>query len=263
MGLNRQAFSNLKSLAAQTFDNNLGCVPELYSGRLHTWPAEAVAQQGFSSSAVALAMVRGWLGFCLDLPHRKLCFEPRVLPGYESLSLKHPALKLEQDFRRQDGRCTVSYIITSRKKDPLHLRLAPHLWSGTDGVEAKINGLPTVCTMTTHPQSVQPVIEVDLVDSLHVAFNYQEAAKLPLCLPPNRLAEPNQGLKIIDVRLLDKAVLLIAEGLSGQSYEWLPSEMGTIVQVKGANVAQKDGKVCLRVDDTAPGRFVEFSLTVQ
>lgn len=263
MGLNRQAFSNLKRLAAQTFDNHLGCIPEVYSGRLHTWPAEAVAQQGFSSAAVALALVRGWLGFTLDSPNRKLCFEPRVLPGYESLTLKHPELKLEQTFIRQDGRCTVSYIITSQTKDPLHLRLAPHLWCRTDRVEAKINGLPVACCVNRHPQSVQPVIEVDLVDSVHVTFCFQEAAKLPLFFPPTRLAEPNQGLKMIDVRLHDEAVLLTAEGLSGHSYKWLQSEIGTIVQVKGAVVAQKDGKIFLVVDDTAPGRFVEFSLTVQ
>ncbi|HPI73402.1 MAG TPA: GH116 family glycosyl hydrolase [bacterium] len=263
MGLNRQAFSNLKNLAAHTFDNALGCIPELYSGRLHTWPAEAVAQQGFSSSAVALAMVRGWLGFCLDLPHRKLCFEPRVLPGYESLSLKHPALKLEQDFRRQDGYCSVSYVITSQTAVPLHLRLAPHLWARADGVEAKVNGLAAACIVNRHPQSVQPVIEVDFVDSLHVTFCFHEAAKLPLFFTPNRLAESNQGLKLIDVRLNDDAVFLTAEGLSGHSYEWLQSEIGAIVQVKGASVAKKDNKVCLMVDDAAPDRFVEFSLTVQ
>jgi len=263
MGLNRQAFSQLKSLAAQTFDNHLGGVAEVYSGRLHIWPAEAVAQQGFSSSAVTLAMVRGWLGFSLDSPNRKLCFEPRVLPGYESLILKHPALRLEQAVIRKEGRCAISYLITSQTKGVLHLRLAPHLWSRTDDVEAKINGLPAACTVIRHPQSVQPIIEVELVDSLHVTFCFLEAARLPLFFAANRLGEPNQGLKVVDVRLNDTAVLLTAEGLSGQSYEWLPSEIGTIVHAKGASVAQKDGRICLLVDDTAPGRFVEFSLTVQ
>ncbi len=259
-GLIQQGFFNLKNISNLTFDNNLGCISEVYSGSLHTWPAESVSQQGFSSMAVALALVRGWLGFSVNVPMRTISYQPHIMAGYEELELVHPFLHIAQKVtNKSDGWHALSLSFTSVTDYPLTVQFAPHLPITTDSVWVEREGQPVPAPLRGHVQSVHTTLKFQLDHIVTITVNYRAGVTLPSFLHTGKIGEPSTGLKVIDMVRDQSGIVIHAQGMSGKAYHFPAAEMTDLAEVEHAVVRKVEG-VSLVVDDEQPGRFVGIKM---
>jgi len=263
-GLIRQGFVNLKNLAGLTFDNNLGYISELYSGAQHIWPTEAVSQQGFSSMAVSLALVRGWLGFSIDGPRNLLCYEPKIVIGYESVALQHSRINISQSLKANaDGSQTLQLSLTPEAGKPILGFIAPHLWALDRDLRVEKNGQAVAFTLRRHPQSLQPLLQLTLAEPTSVSFTYYPAPALPLFLPVQRIGEENSGIKLVKIRREGDKISVSGQGLSGKTYESACSETGKISATENVTVKRLANRFLWTVDDLNPGQFVDIKWVVE
>lgn len=259
-GLIRQGFANFKNLCSLTFDNNLGYITEVYSGSLHAWPAEAVSQQGFSSMAVSMALIRGWLGFSVDAPGQTVRYQPHIVEGYEELDIKHPYLDIAQKISiTANSWQALSFTIAPRAPGLRNLQLAPHLPVTTDSVWVECDGRLCSVPVIGHAQSVQPVVDVQLDHTTVCTIHYRADITLPLFLSIGKLGESGTGLRVLDIAREKGGVTVTAQGIAGKTYDFSLKESGNLEKVEHATL-RKESRLFLTVDNDDPGRYIDLKM---
>ena len=187
-GFPQQGYATLLATARHTFDNAAGSVTEVFSGARNIWPAEAVAHQGFSSSAVILPLVRGPVRpgggrrgaessasppACPPTGARRasrisgsarpsfsFACARRALPGSAGIP---PAPGPMPPIRPPPVNDEV-FEITVQSDNALgyQLQLAPLFGPGTRVVEVAVDGKPVRFLPAEGRQGVQPVIPVTI-----------------------------------------------------------------------------------------------------
>ena len=252
-----QGYGLLMAAVRHTFDNALGSVTELFSGHQNIWPQEAVAHQGFSSSGVIFPLVRGLLGLEGDALKKQLVFAPRFPADWKDVSLENYKLgEASFSFRylRQENK--ISLEVVSQESGSYKIIFAPALGLGTEIRSSRVNGQPVRPQLekSSLVQAVQPVVEMKLTGKDTMEIDFESAVEI---LPPandSKTGDLSQGLRIIKMEHAGKALKIIAEGLSGRTYDLALTQSKKIASVQGAK--QAAGKLLIPFSQGPAGEFV-------
>jgi hypothetical protein len=252
-----QGFTLLEAAVRHTFDHGLGCVTELFSGHQNIWPQEAVAHQGFSSSAVVFPLVRGLLGLEGDAVERRILLEPRFPANWKEVSVENFRLGKESfSFRYKRSDRGIRLEIAGRPKGPIAIFFAPVLGLGTRALRARVNGrnVPFRGGIEEGAQAFQPAVEAELSGDDVIEIDLEPAAELLPLQNPSRTGDLNSGLKIIRMGLQGKKLEITVEGLSGALYEVRIVQPDLLRAVEGAQI---EGEVLrFRIPEAVQGGFV-------
>ncbi len=252
-----QGYGLLMAAVRHTFDNALGSVTELFSGHQNIWPQEAVAHQGFSSSGVIFPLVRGLLGLEGDALKKQLVFAPRFPADWKDVSLENYKLgEASFSFRYLREENKISLEVISQEKGSYKIIFAPVLGLGTEIRSARVNGqlVRPQLEKSSLVQAVQPVVEMNLTGKDTMEIDFEPAVEI---LPPandSKTGDLSQGLRIIKMEHAGKALKIIAEGLSGRTYDLALTQSKKIASVQGAK--QAAGKLLIPFSQGPAGEFV-------
>jgi glycogen debranching enzyme len=258
-----QGYGLLTAAVRHTFDNGLGYVTELFSGRHNIWPQEAVAHQGFSSSGVAFPLVRGLLGLEGDAQAKELRFEPRFPADWTDVAVEN--YKIGDDsfslrYRRFEGKIRLE--VGRVKSDPYKMIFAPALGLGTRIRGAAVNGRNAkyVIKPGSDRQALCPAVETILVRSDVIEIDFEPTAEL---LPPaneTSTGDTSRGLRIIMMELAGRRLKTTVEGLAGGTYFMKVANPGQILSVTGATLS---GAVLeIRIPPTPAGEYVRYDFVL-
>ncbi len=235
-GFHLPARQLLQATARLTFENLLGGVTEVLSGARHIWPGEAVARQGFSSTAVTVPLVRGLLGLDGDANARLLEFAPHWpadWPEAEIRNVRVGAACFDLEVTCRPGRLQV--IVTHRNGAGFRFRFQPRLDCGARLTGARVDGAPQEV-----PAGHAMVETVIARGQTTIVVEFRPGLGLmppPVCSRPG---DPDRGLKIVSVQEADDRVEIEAEGLAGSSYTLPLADPGVVAAVTGAVLVGRD-----------------------
>lgn len=219
-GLALQGLVSLEATARHTYDDALGCIPEVFSGALNIWPQKAVPQQGISSTAVALPLIRGLLGLDGDAARRSLTFAPAFPPDWEQVTVADYRLGGETfafEYRREDRRVTLS--VTELGGTGVYLRVMPLFEAGARVRAVRVNRQPVPFDQNEESWGTRLNLALKLDEGkADVELDLDPAVAVLPPDPESRPGDANVGLRIISVQRLEDRLELAVEGLAGRSY---------------------------------------------
>ncbi len=210
----------LKANIRHAFDHAAGSVPELFSGDVNEKVAEGYHHQGFSTTGYALPLVRGLLGLDVDRLNGKIHFSPHLPPG-ESWTIGNMVAGGDtvnlfvSDSSWTSG--TYSLDVKTRGKDSILVEFDPSIPEAGELTGARLNGKAIVSSQSTGPSDTHVLVE----------FRVKGSARLDLSVRPrfavipearSSPGSPNQSLRFVTQKFLDRKITLVVEGLSGRSY---------------------------------------------
>ncbi len=255
-----QALPLLVAAANHFFDNALGHPTEVFSGSRYLWPQEAVPHQGFSATGFVLPLVRGLLGFEVNLAEGLIRFSPQFPANWEEVKIRNlflPDGAYELDYQRKESKVRLTVLRKESDEVENNRRLnrerpkevkpssgwrlvfAPIFGAGVKVKEIKANGVDVSFAPRESFRSTQ--IEVSLFLSLdkktEIEVALEETAEILPVLPSTELGEEDAGLKIISLAREGKKISLELEGIAGRSY-FLPLYHPELVaSVEGADLS--------------------------
>jgi glycogen debranching enzyme len=214
-----QGYQLLLGNAGHVFDNALGCVTELFSGSAHIWPQEAVPHQGFSTGGVVLPLMRGMLGLEGNAPAKEIIFEPGFPPDWREVSVENVRLGVETfAFNYRRGTAGIKLEVRSTKGTSFKLQFDPALSAGTRVRAARRNGQPVDFKVVASGQVIRPVIQCSLTGQDMIEIDVEPSFEVLLPSLESRVGDFNKGLKILRLGVEGKNLMLIVEGLAGETY---------------------------------------------
>ncbi len=257
-----QGFRTLDAMAQHTFDNELGSVTELYSGERNIWPQEAVPHQGFSSSGVILPYVRGLLGLDINIANREIQFAPHFPADWNRVvieNMRAGAVELSMRYRREHG--MVSLEIAGRHTAGYRLQFSPAFGCGTKILSASINGHSVNYREEKSRQTIQPAIEVPLVDgNLRVELRLSRSVELLPISVRSHTGDSDHELKIISFSSDGDCLKALVEGLSGESYILPVTNADLIVRIEGGS--HSGNTVSIKFPEIKKGEFVQSTIKI-
>jgi len=252
----------LRATAGLTFENALGCIPEVFSGTHHVWIGEAVPQQGFSSAGVALPLIRGLLGLDGDAVEKILVFSPHFPADWKLVTVEGYRVgkaRFSLAYERADGHITVR--ITPDGAAGFRILFSPALGPGTRAGSLTVNGAPV--DFTTREKA--HVVLVDSMfragsDPLVVELAFDPAPEILPFFPRSRVGDADQGLKVISVDKKAAILEVKVEGLAGGSYELGVTHPEKIARVEGARL--EGDTLRFTVPGGKPDAFVPHKLAL-
>ncbi len=250
-----QAYKNLRAVARHTFDNNLGCVTEVFSGAQNIWPQEAVSQQGFSSTGFALPFVRGLLGLAGDAGRRTVEFSPRLPADWKQVTVKNYRVgEASFDFLFERSATGIDLRMTARNGRGFHFTFRPFVGAGTNVGAAHCGETVVANTGRELRHATELHYEITLAgDELSLRVPLVPTVEI---LPPpveSRTGDADHGLKIVAVRWREKKIEVDVEGLAGKEYLLPLLNTQQIRSVSPGELTQEG--VRFRIDGPAPGEF--------
>lgn len=217
--LDLQGYTLLRATARHTFDNDLGCLTELFSGQTNVWPQEAVPHQGFSTSGVTLPLVRGLLGLSGDALAKEVEFAPRLpgqWPGVTVENFRVGAERLSLKVERTVGHLRLECGATDRSG--WTMTFSP-LVPGCEKVErVLLNGRDASFEATAGAYPVQPILKFALTGSDVVEVDFVPG---PDWLAPDirsRTGDSSGGLRFVGQGRTGQRLTAELEGLAGATY---------------------------------------------
>ncbi|MBM3311901.1 MAG: hypothetical protein FJY80_10375 [Candidatus Aminicenantes bacterium] len=252
-----QGYGLLRAAVRHTFDHGLGVVTELFSGSQNIWPQEAVAHQGFSSSGVAFPLVRGLLGLEGDAARREIVFAPACPADWPFLRVENYKLggaSFDLEYRRTETR--VEVLISGRSASGFRFVFSPALGLGTEVRRAAVDGrtVPATLVKKARPQAVRPVVAGVLSEKTRVEI---EIIPAPELLPPaNETAtgDRSRGLRVISQSFEDSTLVVVVEGLAGETYDCGLAHADRVASVTGASLSS--GRLTVEFPGGPPGEYV-------
>ena len=260
-----QGYHSLLANARHTYDNALGTIMELFSGRLNTWPQEGVPHQGFSSTGVVLPLVRGLLGLDGSAPGKRASFRPGFPADWPSVSVANWRIGkavISLEYIRDKDR--ISLRVKSEGADGFRFAFAPALGLGTEVLGGSLNGAPLPFESGGRPgaQAVRPRAEFPLTGDDGIELRFRPGPEIVLPEEPSETGDPNRGLRLVRSRLDGRELRLSFEGLSGRTYavevlngERVAAVSGAVFDGRALSVAfpsgsrgYTGGEVTLRLD---------------
>jgi len=260
-----QGYGLVRAAVRHTFDNGLGYVTELYSGKLNIWPQEGVAHQGFSSSGVVFPLLRGLMGLSADAPAGEFGFTPRFPADWEKANVENiriGAAVLDIEYRR--GPTNVTAIVRSRMKKPVRMTFAPVFGLGTGIIGAAVNGRPVQPEIETKAwdQAVQPFVSATLTGEDVFSIDIEPVFEILPPENPTRTGETNRGLRIIRCEQTANAGLkLIVEGLAGTDYCLGLTRPDLVGAVSGGTL--ENGRLKVRIAEGREGEFLRHTVNLE
>ena len=234
----QQAYAVMLATANHTFNNQCGCINEVFSGDLHAWPEESVPHQGFSSAGVVLPLVKGLLGLEIDAVNRMLSIAPHFPADWHEVDVNRCiGGDLRADFRifRTENKFTL--FIDAETRFPWTLRLKPAFGSGTRVNRVTVDGSEIPFRLTEFSHSVQAAVEAELhAPFMEVTFHIAETVEI---LPPEWISRPgdrDQGLKLIRIERIDGNLVVDCEGLGGRIYDLRITHPEQLIDVSGGEL---------------------------
>ena len=212
-----QGYASLMASVRHTFDNGLGSVTEVFSGTHNIWPQEAVAHQGFCSAGVVLPFVRGMLGLEVDAPRRTITVAPRFPADWKQVTVGNVRVGTATcsfTYSREKNRVTLRGTCS----DTLTLVFAPVLGASVRVLDTHIMGNAAIAAISRNPYAVQPSVSVRTRGPLDIDFTFSDEVEVlpPLC--DTKTGDTNRGIKIISCTWTGTSMVLVVEGLAGESY---------------------------------------------
>jgi glycogen debranching enzyme len=261
-GLVQQAFVNMINISRLMFDNNLGSIIELYSGVHHIWPAEGVSQQGFSSTGVALAISRGWLGLEVDAVRKQVVFAPAMLPGYSELQVEQIKIgKTVLDIRVSREGDRYSFTISPTNGTGTSLVLSPRFGPACSIKRISVADGNCAYSVRKNAQTVQPILPIKLGSQ---PVTVQIDAFLPWEWVPapahSRIGDANNGLKIIDIRQEGGHGIVECQGRSGGEYDLGPQKFSHLTSVSRGSMIRQGDNWHLLVPESDTEEFITIQI---
>jgi len=261
-GMSLQAFGNITAVTDHFFDNNIGHVTEVFSGSNNIWPQEAVSQQGFSATGLALPLVRGLLGLTASVPGKLVRFAPQLPVNWPVVRAQNYCIgdaTFSFDYQKEsDG---VKIIIDQVKGMGFDAMIAPSFDLGTKIERMLLDGKPVPFKVVNHPQSVQPMLKFVISRPQHLI--QIEYAPGPELLPPardSRTGDPDHGLKIISTSVNKNQLTIDIEGLVGQGYSLQLLHPERVAAVEGAILS--GGELKWTMPEGPSGSFINHNLVI-
>jgi len=256
-----QGYHSLMSVVRHTFDNALGNVTELFSGRQNIWPQEAVPHQGFSTGGVVLPLVRGLCGLEADAVDKQIIFEPRFPADWPEVWVK--------DYRIGDNLFFCHYLrtkdkikmeVNSPQSSSYKMIFAPALGLGTSIQSVSVNGKPAPFKTERIPSSqiVQPVVEFGLSGSNMIEIDFDATVEILPPISETKTGDSDKGLKIIRQEFREGQLTVIVEGLSQQIYKLGLANAQSLESVIGATLDGNDLKI--QMPEVKEGEFVRHEI---
>jgi len=258
-----QGHGLLEAAVRHTFDNALGEITELFSGSQNVWPQEGVSHQGFSSSGLAMPLVRGLLGLEGDALKREIRFEPRFPADWTDVAVDDWRVGRETfAFRYRRTADGVRLETTRTTSEPWRIVFSPAFGPGTRALGAKAHGRDVaLATGAVSPAgAVRPAIEAELSsrDVFELALQ-----TVPEILPPandTRTGDASRGLRIIKQEYADRRLTVSVEGLAGETYLLPVAGAGRIREAAGAEV--KGADLVLRIPGAGDRGYVRHKIVL-
>lgn len=257
-----QGYNTLMSTVHHTFNNALGCEPEVLSGSHYIWLKESVSHQGFSTSGVVFPFVRGLLGLEGDALQKIVCFAPHFPADWEKVSIKNYKVgkaNFSLDYRR--GKSSIEVSFQSEKAEGYKLHFAPALGAGSKIKSLKVDRQTFLFKTESTPQTIQVEAEIPLKKkSLFIKMEYIPTVEI---LPPvaeTKVGERNKGLKIISIKMEGGELKIKVEGLANEKYELKVMNAEFIKKVEGAK--QEAYKLKIQMPEGKANTFVPHLIVI-
>ena len=258
-----QGYRALLANARHTYDNALGTIMELFSGRQNVWPQEGVPHQGFSSTGVVLPLVRGLLGLDGSVPGKRASFRPGFPADWPAVSVSRwrigPAT-VSLDYGRDGDR--VSLRIRSTDAEGFRFEFAPALGLGARIVGGTLNGAPLAFETVAGPgaQAVRARASFPLTGDDEVELRFVPGPEIVLPDEPSATGDASRGLRLVRSALDGDELRLTFEGLAGKAYAVGLLEAGRIAGVSGAEL---DGRTLRVVFPKGADGYVEVRVSLR
>ncbi len=236
-GFVSQGLAILEAGVSHTFDNSLGVITELFSGARNVWPQEAVPHQGFSTTGVVLALVRGLLGLDVDVPGKEIFLAPAVPPDWPGFSVgrwKAGPAELSVDYEKGPG--LVRITIGSTGAGGFRAVIGPCLAPGSRVVSAIVNGKPAAFKEGPSGLGWSTRVEVRFALGVKDVVEIRFAPGLDL-VPPvvrSRTGDASRGIRILRTDVVGDIVTILAAGPAGATGELELVDPGVIKGLEGA-----------------------------
>jgi glycogen debranching enzyme len=245
-----QGYEVLMANVRHTFDNSLGTIMELFSGRQNAWPQEGVPHQGFSTTGVLLPLVRGLLGLDGNALEKTIYFRPGFPADWTAVSVTNGKVgeaRFSLDFARE--KTGVTLRVKSENAAGYEFAFMPALGLGTVILEARRNGSPLELGPDERAadQAIRPLLRFAMTGDDTVELRFAPAPEIVLPDAATRTGDLNGGLRVIRSALDGRDLKIGLEGLAGETY-WLDVVNGD--RVEAVSGGEFDGR---RLRVTFPG----------
>ncbi|NLI48498.1 MAG: hypothetical protein GX414_15450 [Acidobacteria bacterium] len=251
----------LHGMAAHTFDHGLGVVPEVFSGAANMKVGEAYHDQGFSTAAYVVPLLRGLLGLAPDAPAGRLTFAPALPADWDFVRVGRVPLaggRVDLDLRRTG----TGLVLDARFAggEPVELTFSPRLPPGTQVTGLAVNGAAATPGVTVTPRGVTAACTVRLADAARIELILNEPPAVFLSPAEPAVGDSDRGPHIIDQTWTGAGLRLELEGQPGRVYVLGVTRPERIRGVVGAEL--REGRLCFTIPGAPDEKFVPHAITV-
>lgn len=259
---NLQGYGMLMASVRHTFDNEPGCVSEVFSGATNVCLSEAVSHQGFSTSGVVLPLVRGLFGLDGDAAGKMVTFAPQFPANWEKASASEYKIgNASFSFYYHRTRDRISVIVRSNNAEGYTINFMPLLGLGTNVQSVEVDGKLEHFQTKNFPQGVEPIVITKIVKP-EMEFKVSFIPTVEL-LPPSvetRTGDEDSGLKIISMERKDRVLNVEVQGLTGKEYALEIVNPDKAERVYGGKL--KGNFIEFRIPMNEKPEFVNYKLSI-
>ncbi len=257
-------FELIRDIARTTFDFALGRNPELMSGAYYRTLDTAVPDQYFGTAMMANAITRGLLGLEADSHTCEVKVAPHLPARWDSVAVhgfRTGCGTLDVRLRRRPGSYTVDVSRSGGGEHAMRVTVTPALPLGAAALAVRIGrvGSRSIAGSAAEPRLERTAHDVhaDVVvalDSIRpdasVIYAYSGGAEVLAPEPAISVGDRPHGLRLLDFRMDGDDYVIAVEGLAGEVYPLTIRSIGSLVGVRGAEIAAAASDITVPV---APG----------
>ncbi len=211
------ALSIWQSLAPLASLDSLGHFPEVLAGDVYQPQSESVPEQTWSSSGFLIATIRGLLGLQIDSLSRTLTFAPRLPANWHDLSLSNLSIGDKSVSLAFHYDTESLSLAVENSGPPFQLQFNPTLPLGAMLRGASLNNQLLAADIQDYPQQTEARIAALVPHGKsEVRLEWQGGVSVVLENPDPVLGEPSAGLRIVDVHLEGRRLVIEADAPEGQ-----------------------------------------------
>ncbi|MDX1429574.1 MAG: GH116 family glycosyl hydrolase, partial [Rhodothermales bacterium] len=215
-------YQALMANALLTFQDALGYVTELLSGRFNTAFGRSSHHQVWSEAMVSTPAVRGMLGLAVANGGRIISFKPQIPANWpfvevDNVRVRDRAVSIRFERTAEGSRA----VFTAADGQPLPpLRVAPGLPLDASVREVTVDGVPTEFDVATAGDLQRVLVEVaPAFAETEIVFQHSAGTDVAIHQSESIPGDINRGLRIIRSRAGESSLDLTVEGIPNTEYE--------------------------------------------
>ncbi len=251
-------FANLQATLQQQSNYGIGVIPEVFSGDINQKLGEAYHDQGFSTSGLLVPFIRGLAGVDVDAINKVVSFKPQIPANWDSLIVNDIQVNnISVNVKYYKNNSGVKLIVENPGKVKINFKFQPVLPAGATVINSTLNEN----AVSVDSKILQHQIEFETSGRDEVELQYNPVPEIYLLPLESRIGEENHSLKVISTKLSGKKIILLVEGIAGESYSLGVKNSNLIKNIAGAEIAGEELRI--KISGDGSGSFIEHKISVE